>query len=46
MEQNKNSEKRNEKQTSSVKLLDEVIKIKPLDNDISKFVDKHFWELV
>lgn len=42
MEQNKNSEKRNEKQTSSVKLLDEVIKIKPLDDDISEFVDKHF----
>lgn len=46
MKQNENNKKRNEKQISSVKLLDEVIKIKPLDDDISEFVDKHFWELV
>lgn len=46
MKQNENNKKRNEKQISSVKLLDEVIKIKPLDDDISEFVDKHFCELV
>ena len=25
--------------------LNELIKVKPLEGDISKFVDEHFWKL-
>lgn len=38
-----NSLNMDEKET--IKLLNELIEVKPLESDFSKFVDERFWEL-